>query len=103
MTYPSIAERIAKMNEKEKYSAEIEAKLAKFDETLNEIKTKQELRDWSRIDFNIGGTIRKREEMQVKVNALEEADSNSWETVKAEVDGLAATVLLQAFLDSRNR
>lgn len=76
------------MNEKEKYRAEIKARMANFDKTLNEIKAKQELRDWSRGDFNIGGTIRKRGEVQLKMKALKEIDADSWERVKSEIDGL---------------
>lgn len=76
------------MNGKEKYKADIDARLTSFNKTLNEIKAKQELKDWSRIDLNIGGTIRKRDEMHVKVKALERADSNSWEPIKTEIDGL---------------
>ena len=80
------------MNEKEKYKAEIEARLTSFDATLDEIKAKQELRDWSRIDLDIGGTIRKRDELQVKMNALEKSDSASWEPIKSEVDGLVKDI-----------
>ena len=80
------------MIEKEKYKAEVEAKMTQFNETLNEIKAKQELRDWSRNELNIGGTIRKRDEMQIKVKELEKVNSNSWEKVKVEVDGLIADI-----------
>ena len=76
------------MIEKEKYKAEAEAKMTQFNETLNEIKIKQVLRDRSHNDLNIGGTIRKRDEMQIKVDELQKADSNSWEKIKAEIDGL---------------
>ena len=80
------------MVEKEKYKAEVETKMTQFNETLNEIKAKQELRDWSRNELNIGGTIRKRDEMQIKVKELEKVNSNSWEKVKVEVDGLIADI-----------
>jgi hypothetical protein len=76
------------MNEKEKYSAEIDAKLAKFGETLNEIRTKQELRKKSRPDLQIDGTIRKHQEVQSRVKALDGSDPDAWETIKTEVDGL---------------
>ena len=76
------------MNDKEKYKAGIEARMTSFNASLNEIKAKQELRDWSRIDLDIGGTIRKRDELQVKMNALEKSDSASWEPIKSEVDSL---------------
>jgi hypothetical protein len=76
------------MNEKEKYSAEIEARIAEFDETLNEIETKRELRNESRPEVQIDATIRKHQEAQAKVKALKESDSGAWETIKTEVDGL---------------
>jgi hypothetical protein len=76
------------MNEKEKYSAEIDAKLAEFGETLNEIKTKQELRNESRPDLQLDATIRKHQEAQTKATELEGSDLNSWEKIKTEVDGL---------------
>lgn len=80
------------MNEKEKYKAEIETKLTSFNKTLNEIKAKQELRERNRINMDIGSTIRKRDEMQIKMKALEQADSNSWEPIKAEVDSLMTDI-----------
>lgn len=76
------------MNEREKYSAEIDARIAKFGETLNEIKTKRELRNESRPEIQIDATIRKHQEAQAKVKALKASDSNTWERIKTEVDGL---------------
>ena len=76
------------MNEKEKYSAEIDAKIAKFGETLNEIKTKRELRNEIRPELQIDTTIRKHQEAKAKAKALKRADSSDWETIKTEVDGL---------------
>lgn len=80
------------MSEKEKYKAEIVNTLTSFNEILNEINAKQELRDPNRINLNIGGTIRKRDEMQVNVKALEQADSNSWKAIKTEVDSLVTDI-----------
>jgi hypothetical protein len=76
------------MNEKEKYSAEIDARIAKFGETLNEIKTKRELRNEIRPELQFDGTIRKHQEVQAKAKALKKADSSAWKTIKTEVDGL---------------
>jgi len=50
------------MNQKEKYSAEIDARIGKFGDTLNEIKTKRELRNDSRPEIQIDATIRKHQE-----------------------------------------
>lgn len=76
------------MDEREKYSAEIDARIAKFGETLNEIKTKRELRNESRPELQIDATFRKHQEAQAKMKALKESDSSAWETIKTEVDGL---------------
>lgn len=76
------------MNDKERYSAEIDARIVKFGETLNEIKTKRELRNENRPELSIDTTIRKHQEAQAKVKALKESDLNTWETIKTEVDGL---------------
>jgi len=76
------------MNDKEKYSAEIDARIAQFGETLDEIKTKRELRSESRPELQIDATFRKHQEAQAKVKALKASDSSTWETIKTEVDGL---------------
>jgi hypothetical protein len=76
------------MNERDKYSAEIDAKLAKFGQTLNEIKTKQELRNESRPDLQIEATFRKHQAAQAKLKEMEGSDSSTWETIKTDVDGL---------------
>lgn len=76
------------MDEKEKYRAEIDAKLAKFGETLNEIRAKQELRKESRPDLPINATFRKHQEAQAKLKEMEGSDSSAWESIKTNMDGL---------------
>lgn len=36
----------------------------------------------------IGATIRKHQEAQAKVNALKGSNSNTWEKIKTEMEGL---------------
>lgn len=80
------------MNDKEKYRAEIDAKLAKFGETLHEIKSKQEMRNKMRPTLNINATIDKHKAAKAKIKALDDSDSRSWHGIKAEVDSLMGDI-----------
>ena len=80
------------MNEKEKYRAEIDAKLAKFGETLHEIKSKQETRNKMRPTLNINATIDKHKAAKAKIEAIEDSDTRSWHGIKAEVDSLMGDI-----------
>jgi len=74
------------MNEKEKYLAEIDAKLIKFGETLHEIKNKMEQRKENLPDIQIDTTIRRHEDARVKVNELKKSDESAWKKAKDELD-----------------
>ena len=76
------------MNEKEKYRAVIDARLAEFGETLNKIKTKRELRNENRPELKIDATFRKHQEAQAKMKELKGSDSSAWETIKTEMDDM---------------
>jgi ABC-type Fe3+-citrate transport system substrate-binding protein len=76
------------MDKKEKYHAEIEARLIKFGETLHEIKTNMEQRKENLPDIRIDATIRKHEEAKAKVKELKRSDESIWKKVKAELDNL---------------
>ncbi len=80
------------MNEKEKYRAEIDAKLAKFGETLHAIKSKQAIRDAMRPTLDIDATIGKHKAAQAKIRTLERSDANSWPGIKTEVDRLMGDI-----------
>lgn len=80
------------MDEKEKYRAEIDAKLVKFGETLNEIKTKKELRNETSPDFQIDATLRKHEAAAAKIKELDGSDEGAWNKLKSEVDGLMGDI-----------
>lgn len=74
------------MNEKMKYRAKIDARMTKFDETLNEIKTKIEKREEINKDIRLDDTIRKHEKAKEKLKDLDQADEKTWQKVKDEID-----------------
>ncbi|MFZ0483673.1 MAG: hypothetical protein WAL93_09800 [Desulfobacterales bacterium] len=74
------------MEEKEKYHAEIDAKLIKFGETLNEIKTKAEQRKKNLSEIGIDGTLRKHKNAKVKLEQLKQSDENTWQDYKVHLD-----------------
>lgn len=76
------------MNEKEKYRAEIDAKLLKFGESINEIKAKRELRNESRPELQVESALRKHQEAQAKVKELDGSDPDAWEKIRTDMDGL---------------
>ena len=76
------------MEEREKYRAEIEAKLVKFGETLNEIRTKQELRSETRPDIQLDRIVRKHQEAQTRAKTLAASDANAYEKDRADIDRL---------------
>ncbi|MEJ2167973.1 MAG: hypothetical protein P8185_06995 [Deltaproteobacteria bacterium] len=76
------------MNEKEKYRAQIEARLMKFGESLYEITNKREQRKENRPDIQIDPILRKQKAVEDKLKQLDTADENSWQKYKAEVDHL---------------
>ncbi|MFZ0482295.1 MAG: hypothetical protein WAL93_02805 [Desulfobacterales bacterium] len=75
------------MEEKEKYHAEIDAKLIKFNETLNEIKTKAEQRKKNLSEIGVDDTLRKHKNAKVKLEQLKQSDESSWQSHKMELDG----------------
>ncbi len=75
------------MEEKEKYHAEIDAKLIKFGETLNEIKTKAEQRKKNLSEIGIDDTLRKHKNAKVKLEQLKQSDESSWQSHKMHLDG----------------
>ena len=74
------------MEEKEKYHAEIDAKLIKFGETLNEIKTKAEQRKKNLSEIGIDDTLRKHKNAKVKLEQLKQSDENTWQDYKVHLD-----------------
>ena len=76
------------MNEKEKYRTQMDIRLAELGETLNEIKTKMERRKENTPDIQIETTLRKHEDAKTRLKVLKQADENSWQTYKTELDNL---------------
>ena len=76
------------MKEKEKYRAQIEARLMKFGESLYEITNKKMQRKGNRPDFRIDPILKKQETAEAKLKELDAADENSWQKVKTELDQL---------------
>jgi hypothetical protein len=76
------------MKQKEKYRAQIEARLMKFGESLYEITTKKEQRKKDLPDIQIEPILRKQEAVEAKLNELDTADETSWQKYKAELDQL---------------
>lgn len=76
------------MKEKEKYRAQIEARLLKFGDSLYEIATKKEQRNANRPDLQIDPILKKQEAAKDKLKQLDTADENSWQKQKAELEEL---------------
>lgn len=76
------------MNEKEKYLEKIKERLHNFDETLNEIKMKQEQLKDNFQEFNINDIIEKQRKAGTKLNEIEQTDESTWDTLKNEFDEL---------------
>lgn len=76
------------MKEKEKYRAQIEARLMKFGESLYEITTKKKQRNANLPDLQIDPILKKQEAAEAKLKQLDTADENSWQKYKAELDQL---------------
>lgn len=74
------------MDEKEKYRAEIDARLTKMGETLHEIKSEMEQRNENMPELDT--TIRKHQEAKAKLEKLERTQKSSLHEFKAEMDNL---------------
>jgi len=76
------------MEEQEKYKAEIEARLRKFSDTLNEMQAKLKERKEMPSDFQIEPILEKHKEMTSKANEIEKTDESAWSKFKSELDDL---------------
>jgi len=80
------------MNEKEKYRAKIEAQMASFNETIEEITTKGKLRKAKQPDMQVKALVKKHEDAKAKFKELEKSDGNTWQKIKGELDQLVSDV-----------
>jgi phosphoenolpyruvate carboxylase len=80
------------MNEKEKYRAKIEARMAQFNESLEDITVKAKLRNATPEDLKIKSLAEKHEQIKAKLNELENSDESTWQKIRSELDQLVADV-----------
>ena len=80
------------MNEKEKYRAQIEGRLMKFGESLYEITNKMNQRKADLPDLKIHPILKKQEAVETKLKILDEADENSWQKYKTELNDLVEDI-----------
>ena len=82
------------MNDKEEYRAKIESQMASFNETIEEITAKAELRKKIRPDFHAKAKAlaKKHEDAKDKLKELEKSDENSWQKIQDELDTLVLDV-----------
>lgn len=76
------------MDEKAKYRAQVEARLAKFGETLHEIKTKREMRDAIKPMLDFDAMVSKHRQATATLENMAAVDGDGWRTAKTEVDTL---------------
>lgn len=76
------------MIEKEKYRAQIEARLMKFGESLYEITNKKMQRKGNWPDVQINPILKRQEAAEAKLQELGAAGENSWQKYKTELDQL---------------
>jgi chromosome segregation ATPase len=80
------------MNEKEKYKAEMESRLRKFEQELKELKMKQEQAEEKLTELNIDGIVEKHNKAGNKFREIEQTDESSWGKFKSEIDDLVSDI-----------
>ena len=76
------------MDEQEKYRSKIEARMNKFNESIEEITAKAKLRKATQPDINIEGILKKHADAQARLNELEKSDESSRQKYQPELDRL---------------
>jgi chromosome segregation ATPase len=76
------------MKPKSKISTDIKERLDRFDEIIAGLKqrVKEEKHADSRTEQRLFALTRKREEMQGKLDTLQQSDESSWDRLKSELD-----------------
>jgi predicted nucleic acid-binding Zn-ribbon protein len=80
------------MKEKEKFKAEIESRLRKFDHDLKEIKMKLEQAKENVSELNIDEIMEKHKKAESKLAETEQTDESSWGKLKSEIDDLVSDI-----------
>ena len=78
------------MKEREKYRAEIEARLKKFHNTINEIKMHQERRK-ENLPV-IEPVVQNLAKANTKLGQLDQTEESVWHKFKSELDGLVSDI-----------
>lgn len=74
------------MNEREKYRAEIEAKLNRFDTTMGKLSGKERMREESRPDIRLEDLAEKRKQVEKMLEELDTVtDEDVYQRKKAEL------------------
>ena len=76
------------MNNRKSKQAELETKIVKLGQTIDGLKTKQEIHRENAPDFDIHATASKHEKARAKADELEYADEDSWWKIFADIEGL---------------
>ena len=76
------------MKEKEKYKAEMESRLLRCGEILNEIKMKQNEVNEIPPGCDINSIADKYKKAKADLGEVDQIDENSWEKFKGKLDGL---------------
>lgn len=76
------------MKEKEKYRAQIEARLMSFGESLYEIMAKKKQRNDNRPEIQIDHILKRQEAAEAKLKEIDAADENSRQRYTDELDQL---------------
>jgi len=80
------------MDEKEKFKAEIDAKLVQSGQTLLEMKTKKKQRDANHPHLDLDTTEEKHKQAVVKARELDASDSEKWTHLRSELNSLMANI-----------
>lgn len=76
------------MNEREKYRSRIEARINRFNETMEEIRAKAKVRENLQPDLNIEGIAAKKDAAAVRLKELDESDESRWQKSRTDLDKL---------------
>jgi hypothetical protein len=76
------------MNTRDTYRAELEAKIVGFGNTLEEIRTKAEMRRQNAPDIDIDALFQKHKKAKAKAGELESADESVLQKIKSDLDTL---------------
>jgi hypothetical protein len=76
------------MHARDKYRAKIEARMDRFNETMEEIRAKSKVREDLKPDVNIDSIAAKKYAAAAKLKELEASGEGSWQKFKNDLDEL---------------